>query len=344
VKNACVIIAEAGVNHSGSVDLAYKLIATAHAAGADVIKFQTFCADRIVTKTAQKAGYQTRTTGKAGSQYELLKQLELSQSAFRDLAQYCKQLGIEFMSTPFDIDSAHFLASLGVGTLKVASGELTNLPLLRALGAMKLPLIVSTGMATLGEVEVAVEVFEQAGVPIADITLLHCSSEYPAPVAEVNLRAMLTIGQAFPGAMIGYSDHTEGIAIPVAAAALGARVLEKHLTLDKAMEGPDHKASLSPEEMTAMVLAVRAVGLALGDGRKRPSATEIANRVPARKSITASKAIRKGELLTADNLTTRRPGNGISPMHWDAIVATEATQDYENGDPIIVDRRTLASR
>ncbi|MFL9501554.1 N-acetylneuraminate synthase [Rhodopseudomonas palustris] len=334
MHDRCAIIAEAGVNHNGSIELAYRLVDAAHAAGADIVKFQTFRADQIVTKAAHKAAYQTRTTGQGGSQYEMLKRLELPLPAFGDLAAYCTQVGIEFLSTPFDIESAHFLASIGVKCLKVPSGEITNVPFLRELGGLKLPVILSTGMATIGEVETALGTLENAGVSTRDISLLHCSTEYPAPVAGVNLRAMLTLGQAFPGTTIGYSDHTEGIAISVAAAALGARVLEKHLTLDKTMEGPDHIASLSPAEMTSMVAAVRMVGLALGDGRKQPSAAELANRIPARKSIIAAAPIRKGEPLTPEKLSIRRPGNGISPVYWDIVVGSMATQDYEEGDLI----------
>lgn len=338
---ACSIIAEAGVNHNGSAELAHQLVLAAKNAGADVVKFQTFRADQIVTLDARKADYQLRSTTGETSQYEMLKRLELPESVFRDLAQQCKRSKIGFLSTPFDIDSANFLASIGVSAIKVASGELTNLPLLRELGALDLPLIVSTGMATISEVEGAVEILERAGASLEDITLLHCTTEYPAPVAEVNLKAMLTLGQAFPGTGIGYSDHTEGIEIAVAAAALGARVLEKHLTLDKAMEGPDHVASLSPAEMTQLVSAVRAVELALGDGRKRPSASEIKNRIPARKSITAARFIRQGEVLTVENLAVRRPGTGISPMHWDAVLGLSAVRDFNQGDLIVVDGQPL---
>jgi N-acetylneuraminate synthase len=332
VTNRCLVIAEAGVNHNGSIELAHKLIDAAREAGANIVKFQTFRADLIVTRQAKKAAYQEAAIGEAGSQFDMLKKLELPREAFKELSDHCRQTNIGFMSTPFDIESAQYLQSIGMDIIKVASGELTNLPLLRALGELKLPMIVSTGMATIGEIESAVDVLERAGMKLEDITLLHCSTEYPAPVEEVNLRAMLTIGSAFPEAKIGYSDHTEGIEISIAAAALGARVLEKHLTLDRVMEGPDHRASLAPAQMKELVLAVRSVCSALGDGRKRPSPTELANRTAARKSLAAAQNIRQGDTFTPENVTVRRPGNGISAMYWDAAIGSKATRDYEAGD------------
>jgi len=258
----------------------------------------------------------------------------LPPSAFRDIAAYCSQKGIVFLSTPFDAESAAFLADIGMKALKVGSGDLTDIPFLRQLGAMDLPIMLSTGMARLGEVEDALETIEAAGTPLERITLLHCTTEYPAPAEEVNLRAMLTLGTAFPRVSIGYSDHTEGIDIPVAAAALGARVIEKHITLDRAMAGPDHRASLEPPELERMVSAVRRVTSALGDGRKRPSASELPNRLVARKSIVASRPIVKGEPLSPDNLTVRRPGTGISPAQWDRVVGTLATRAYVADEPI----------
>jgi N-acetylneuraminate synthase len=334
VNPICTIIAEAGVNHNGSVELAFRLVDAAAQAGADYVKFQTFRTEKLVTRQAPKANYQKLTSGAGESQFDMLKRLELPPSAFRDIAAYCGQQKIGFLSTPFDAKSAAFLVDIGMQALKVSSGDLTDIPLLRQLGAMGLPIILSTGMATLGEVDDALEALEAAGTPLERVTILHCTTEYPAPVQDVNLRAMLTLGTAFPRASIGYSDHTEGIDIPIAAAALGARVLEKHVTLDRSMEGPDHRASLEPQELAQMVRAVRRVTSALGDGRKRPSESERPNRLIARKSIVASRAIAKGEMLSADNLTVRRPGSGISPAQWDRVVGTAATRDYAADEPI----------
>lgn len=334
MKPSCAIIAEAGVNHNGSIELALRLVDEAARAGADYVKFQTFRADKLVARHAPKADYQKQTCGASESQYEMLKRLELPESAFRDIAAYCARTGIAFLSTPFDIESAHFLAGLGMSALKVASGDLTDIPFLRQLGAMGLPIVLSTGMATLGEVEDALEALESAGTPFERITVLHCTTEYPAPLDEVNLRAMVTLGAAFARVAIGYSDHTEGIDIPIAAAALGARVIEKHLTLDRSMAGPDHRASLAPPEFARMVQAVRRVSCALGDGRKRPSLAELPNRVAARKSIVASRPIERGETFSPDNLAVRRPGSGISPARWDSIVGTRATRAYAADEPI----------
>lgn len=329
----CQIIAEAGVNHNGSAELAFKLVDAAHAAGADIVKFQTFKADRLVTREAPTAAYQKANMG-ADSQYAMLKGLELTEGVFAELARYCARLGIGFLSTPFDAESAKFLASLGMGMFKVSSGDLTNLPFLRDLAAFGLPIILSTGMATLGEVDDAVRALEESGTALSKQTILHCTTEYPAPVEEVHLSAMQTLRSAFPGATIGYSDHTEGIEIPIAAVALGAEVIEKHFTLDRAMPGPDHKASLEPRELTAMVRAARRVEAALGDSRKRPTASEIPNRKVARKSIVAAQAIAKGDRLTPANITTRRPGHGLSPMRWDEIIGTVASRDFAAGELI----------
>lgn len=330
----CTVIAEAGVNHNGSIELAYRLIDAAAAAGADYVKFQTFRAEALATRAAPKAAYQQATTGSGETQLAMLKRLELPLEAFAELAAYCAKCGINFMSTPFDLEAANYLDGIGMSTFKVSSGDLTNTPLLRALGAKGKPVILSSGMATLGEVEQAVQTLEAAGTPIAQITLLHCTTEYPAPAEEVNLRAMETLRAAFPGATIGYSDHTQGIEIPIAATALGAQVIEKHFTLDRTMEGPDHKASLEPEELTAMVRAIRRVGAALGDGRKRPTASELPNRQVARKSIVAARPIAQGETFTADNLAVRRPGNGLSPTRWDEILGTVATRDYAQDEAL----------
>lgn len=330
----CIVIAEAGVNHNGSLDLAYQLIDVAAVAGADCVKFQTFRADTLVTRAAPKAEYQKVTTGNAESQFDMLKRLELPQEAFADLAKYCAQKNIEFMSTPFDLEAARMLADLGMRTFKVSSGDLTNVPFLREIGKLARPVILSSGMATLGEIEVAVGALQGVGMSIEQITLLHCTTEYPAPPEEVNLLAMNTIRAAFPGVTIGYSDHTQGIDIPIAAAALGAQVVEKHFTLDRTMTGPDHKASLEPAELEAMVKAIRRVSLALGNGRKLPTASEIPNRLIARKSIVAARAIARGETLSEQNLAVRRPGNGMSPARWDEVVGTLATRDYLQDEPI----------
>lgn len=334
MSERCIVIAEAGVNHNGSLDFAYRLVDVAAEAAADFVKFQTFRTEALVTPTAQKADYQKRATGHTESQFEMLKKLELDESAFRELAAYARSKNIGFLSTPFDIESARFLATLGVSAFKVSSGDLTNLPFLRELASMGLPIILSTGMATLGEIEEAVETCERAGVPINRLTLLHCTTEYPAPVEDINLRAMLTIANAFPGATFGYSDHSEGVEIPIAAVALGAQVIEKHFTLDRAMEGPDHKASLEPAELAAMVRVIRRVGAALGDGRKRPSASELPNRQIARKSIVAARPIAKGEVFNEQNLSIRRPGSGISPARWDSLIGLPASRDYAQDEMI----------
>jgi N,N'-diacetyllegionaminate synthase len=323
----CCIIAEAGVNHNGSRELAFELVEAAVAAGADIVKFQTFKAEKLVTKDAPKAAYQARTTQDDSGQFEMLRKLELGDEVFADLMAHCAKRGIGFLSTPFDSDSAAFLAKLGVPAFKVSSGDLTNLPFLRDLASHRLPIILSSGMASLAELDEAVSALLAEGVTARDLTLLHCTTEYPAPVSEVNLKAMLTIRAAYPGTVVGYSDHTEGIHIPVAAAALGAEVLEKHFTLDRTLPGPDHKASLEPAELKAMVDQVRAVEAALGDGWKRPTASELPNRLAARKSIVAARAIRAGEVLSAENLTTRRPGDGISPMRWDEFIGRPAARD-----------------
>ena len=328
----CLVIAEAGVNHNGSIDIARSLIDVAAKAGADFVKFQTFRTQYLVTRSAQKANYQKRATGHTESQFEMLRRLELEESEFCELAAYAKSKNIGFMSTPFDIESARFLAALGVSAFKVSSGDLTNIPFLRELAKMGLPMILSTGMANLGEVEEAVVTCESFGVPIEKLTILHCTTEYPAPVEEINLLAMQTIASAFPGAVIGYSDHSEGIEVPIAAVALGARVIEKHFTLDRNMEGPDHKASLEPVELESMVCAIRRVSLALGDGRKRATTSEMLNRDIARKSIVALTHIIKGDVFSEQNLCIRRPGNGISPSRWDELIGQTAARDYNPED------------
>lgn len=332
-NNKTFIIAEAGVNHNGSFELAKQLVDKAVWAGADCIKFQTFNSKNLVSKNAQKAEYQKKTTDSSESQLDMLKKLELSKEEFIELRDYCNQKGIMFLSTPFDLESIDFLASIGVKTWKVPSGEITNYPFLREIGKRKESVIMSTGMCTIDEVHDAVNVLKSFGT--TDITLLHCTTEYPAPYDSVNLNAMLTLQNEF-GYRVGYSDHTNGIEIPVAAVAMGASVIEKHFTLDKNMEGPDHKASLEPEELKQMVQSIRNVEVALGDGTKQPSDAEKKNISIARKSIVAACDIKKGEIFTDENLTAKRPGNGISPMVWDTILGTKAIRDFKTDELIEV--------
>lgn len=322
-----LIIAEAGVNHNGEMALAKRLIDVAAEAGADLVKFQTFSAERLATQSAPKAEYQNRTTEQAQSQFAMLRQLELSAQMHETLIAHCQAQGIGFFSTGFDIPSLDYLASLGAERFKIPSGEITNLPYLRHIGGFGKPVILSTGMATLGEIEAALDALEIAGTPRARITVLHCNTEYPTPMADVNLRAMVSIREAF-GVAVGYSDHTPGIEVPIAAVALGATVIEKHLTLDRNLPGPDHKASLEPEEFAAMVRAIRNIEQALGDGIKRPSPSEVKNMPIARKSLVAARPIRAGESFTPDNVTAKRPGTGISPMRWDEIIGRVAGRDY----------------
>ena len=316
-----LVIAEAGVNHNGSIELAKSLVNAAADAGADIVKFQTFKADTIVSKTAQKADYQKRTTGTAETQYEMLKRLELSAADHEVLIDRCREKGIGFLSTPFDLDSIRYLHSLGLSCTKVPSGEITNLPYLRAVNANGGKVILSTGMSTLDEVAAALKALKDC-----EVSLLHCTTEYPCPPNEVNLRAMLTLKERF-GLPVGYSDHTQGIEIPVAAVAMGATIIEKHFTLDRNMEGPDHKASLEPNELKAMVAAIRKVEVALGNGDKAPMPSERKNMPIARKSIVAARDIRRGEALTADNLAVKRPGTGISPMEIDRVIGRHAATD-----------------
>ncbi|MFZ4646222.1 MAG: N-acetylneuraminate synthase [Gemmataceae bacterium] len=322
-----LIIAEAGVNHNGNLDLAHHLIDAAVAAEADVIKFQTFSAERLVTSEAKKAEYQTKTTDASESQQAMLRRLELTYETHLQLRAHCRTSGIEFFSTGFDLASVDMLADLGLERFKVPSGEITNLPYLRHVGRYGKPVLLSTGMATLGEIEAALAVLEAAGTPREYITVLHCTTEYPTPMTDVNLRAMLSIRDAFKVA-VGYSDHTPGIEVPIAAVALGATVIEKHFTLDRNLDGPDHRASLEPAELKAMVKAIRNVELSLGDGIKRPGASEIRNIPIVRKSLVAAHAIRTGEPFTEANLTVKRPGTGLSPMWWDIVVGRKAARDY----------------
>ncbi len=330
-----LVIAEAGVNHNGDPDLAKRLIDAAAQAGADLVKFQTFSADRLVTAFAAKADYQTRTTDAGESQHAMIRRLELSRPLHETLIARCRERGIGFFSTAFDIQSLDLLAELGLDRFKIPSGEITNLPYLRHAGGFGKPVILSTGMATLGEIEAAIDVLETAGTPRERITILHCNTEYPTPMQDVNLRAMLAIRAAF-GVPVGYSDHTAGIEVPIAAVALGATVIEKHLTLDRNLPGPDHNASLEPDELAAMVHAIRNIELALGDGIKRPSPSEAKNKPIARKSIVAAVPIRAGEPFTADNLAVKRPGTGLSPMRWDEMVGLRATRNFDKDELIEV--------
>lgn len=322
------IIAEAGVNHNGSMELAKQLVDVAVAAGADAVKFQTFKAANLVSQKAEKAEYQKQTTCANESQFDMIKKLELNEAAHHELIAYCQLKGIEFLSTPFDHDSIKLLHELGLRTFKIPSGEITNLPYLRHIGQLNKQIILSTGMANLGEIEAAIDVLTRAGTAREQITILHANTEYPTQMQDVNLRAMQTLGQAF-NLPYGYSDHTQGIEVPIAAVALGASVIEKHFTLDRNMEGPDHKASLEPDELTAMVAAIRNIEQALGSPVKQPSPSEAKNKAIARKSIVAKTAIKKGEQLTEANLAVKRPGTGISPMRWDEVLGSVAQKDYQ---------------
>ena len=324
---ATLVIAEAGVNHNGDMHLAKQLIEAAAESGADVVKFQTFKADKLATTKAGKASYQQQTTDNAENQQEMLQRLELAPDQHQQLISHCHNTGIEFLSTAFDDPSVDLLNTLNLKRLKIPSGEITNLPYLRRIGELGKPLILSTGMANLGEIEAALAVLETAGTNRAQITVLHCTTEYPAPMAEVNLRAMQTIGQAF-GVAVGYSDHTAGIEVPIAAVALGATVIEKHITLDQNLPGPDHKASLEPKEFAAMVRTIRNIEQALGNGIKRPTASEAANLPIVRKSLVASRAISIGELFSATNIIAKRPGTGISPMRWDELIGHPSPRDF----------------
>ena len=324
------IIAEAGVNHNGSLAIAKSLAEAAKEAGADCVKFQTFKAEKLVSRSARKAAYQEGTTGE-GTQADMLKQLELSYDEFRELKAHCDRIGIQFLSTPFDPDNIAFLDTMDMPFWKVPSGEVTNAPYLAAIGKTGKPVVLSTGMCTLEEVGAAIRVLRENGS--GEIRLLQCNTEYPTPFEDVNLRAMATMREAF-GLETGYSDHTRGIEAPIAAAALGAGIIEKHFTLDRNMEGPDHKASLEPGELAAMVQAIRHIELALGTGVKTPSPSEQKNIAAARKSLVAARAIRQGETLTAENLAVKRPGTGVSPMRWDEVIGTKAVRDFEEDELI----------
>ncbi|WP_284139065.1 N-acetylneuraminate synthase [Virgibacillus sp. LDC-1] len=325
------IIAEAGVNHNGSLALAKQLVDQAKEAGADCIKFQTFKAKNIASKNAKKATYQKEQTGADETQLQMLENLELSFEEFRALHAYCQAKEIAFLSTAFDFDSIDFLNELKMDIWKIPSGDITNLPYLMQIAALNMPVILSTGMSTMAEIEAALQVLKQHGA--GEITVLHCTTEYPAPMEDVNLLAMKTIGEAF-GVSIGYSDHTKGIEIPIAAVAMGATVIEKHFTLDRSMEGPDHKASLEPHELKAMVQAIRNVEKAIGNGEKKPAPSEEKNIAVARKSIVAQHNIQKGELFSTENITVKRPGDGLSPMKWFEVIGQRAARDFEEDELI----------
>ena len=329
--SAVFVIAEAGVNHNGSAELAKRLIDAAADAGCDAVKFQTFKAADLVEPDAPKADYQKRNAkNRAESQYEMLKKLELSKSDTRMLKAYCRKRGILFLSSPFDCDSADFLSKLGVPIFKIPSGEITNLPYLRRINSFGRAVILSTGMATLSEISAALKVLRDCKV-----SLLHCTTEYPCPFDAVNLNAMLAMKRRFR-LPVGYSDHTRGIEVSVAAVALGAEIIEKHFTLSREMDGPDHKASLEPDELKRMVSSIRNVSAALGDGAKRPSAVEAKNAAVARKSIVAKRRIKKGELFSDANLAAKRPATGISPMKWDSVVGKTAPRDFEKNERIVL--------
>lgn len=321
-----LIIAEAGVNHNGSLEVAKKLAKTAKECGADIVKFQTAKLNSLVSKYACMAEYQKKNMGEEMSQQEMLKNLLLTFDEFEELSCYCREIGISFLSTPFDMESIDFLSNLGCDIWKIPSGEITNLPYLEKIAKTNKKVILSTGMCEMQEVEEAIDILEQNGAGL--ITLLHCTTQYPTPYEDVNLRAMITMRERFNNLDVGYSDHTKGIEVPIAAVAMGAKVIEKHFTLDCTMEGPDHKASLEPQELYEMVRAIRNIESALGNGEKKPADVELPNRAVARKSIIASKNIRKGDILSVENLTTKRPGNGISPMRWYEVLGTVAVRDF----------------
>ena len=328
-----LVIAEAGVNHNGDLVTALSLVDVATESGADIVKFQTFTADQLVTQDAAKAEYQKVTTGNTETQFEMLRKLELSHNDHLAIIERCQERGIGFLSTGFDISNVDMLVGLGMNRIKVPSGEITNLPYLRHIGGLVLPTILSTGMADLEEVRNALDVLLACGSAKSDVTILHCTTDYPAAMGDVNLQAMVTMRDAF-GVEVGYSDHTLGYEVAVAAVALGAAVIEKHLTLDRESAGPDHAASLEPEEFANMVRAIRNIEIALGDGIKRPQSSEFANMAVARKSLVASERIQEGEAFTSMNILAKRPGSGLSPMLWDEVLGQKATREYAPNEMI----------
>jgi N,N'-diacetyllegionaminate synthase len=328
-----MIIAEAGVNHNGDIKLAKKLVDVAHEAGADYVKFQLFKTESVISKFAKKADYQKETTNPTESQLEMVKKLELSQQEHLDLLAYCNKVGIKYLSSPFDHRSIDLLEQMNIDLYKIPSGEITNLPYVRKIAKIGKPTIVSTGMANLKEVGETIDILTNNGTPKELITVLHCNTEYPTPMSDVNLNAMITIKNEFD-VKIGYSDHTNGIEVPTAAVAMGATVIEKHFTLDNKMEGPDHRASLNPVELKQMVTAIRNIEIALGSSEKKPSPSEGKNALVARKSIVAGRSIKKGELLSENNLEIKRPGDGINPMTWDSILGKIAIRDFSEDEQI----------
>ena len=333
VSNRTVIIAEAGVNHNGDIEIAKQLIDVAAEAGADYVKFQTFNADRIVTRSAVKAEYQQKSAKSSETQYEMLKKLELSFEMHKELISHCEQKSIKFLSTGFDTESIDMLIELGQQLIKIPSGEITNLPFLRHIGSLRLPVILSSGMSTMDEIGSALSILYEGGLSRNQITVLHCTTEYPTPMDEVNLRAMKSIATRF-GVAVGYSDHTLGIEVSIAAVALGSAVIEKHFTIDRLLPGPDHKASLEPIELTELVRAIRNIEVSLGSETKVPTVGEVKNRCVVRKSILAGKAIKAGEVFSESNLVVKRPGDGISPMRWDQLIGKIAIRDYSADEKI----------
>lgn len=326
-----LIIAEAGVNHNGDIDNAFKLIDTAKAAGADIVKFQTFNANKLASRYAQKAEYQKTFTNKSESQLDMLRSLELTKKQHKELIDYCTKKGIQFLSTPFDLDSIEMLQELNLPMYKIPSGEITNLPYLIRIASLQKPVILSTGMCTMNEIREAVTILREYGTN--DISILHCNTQYPTPYEDTNLLAMLTLKQEF-GEKVGYSDHTLGIEVPIAAVAMGAKIIEKHFTLDKNMDGPDHAASLEPEELELMVKSIRNIEKALGNGKKVPSKSEVDNIAVARKSIVAKTNILEGDTFTENNITVKRPGTGISPMKWFYVLGKTAKKKFEEDELI----------
>lgn len=326
-NNHVIIIAEAGVNHNGSLEMAKEMVLAAKEAGADYIKFQTGVPEKVISKFAEMADYQKTNVGVKESQLDMVRKIMLSQAEFKPLKEYCDKQGAKFMSTPFDLTSIDVLAPLGMDYWKIPSGEITNLPYLRKIAKFHQPVILSTGMSCLGEIEDALRVLTENGLEKEQISLLHCNTEYPTPFEDVNLKAMVTLGECF-GVRVGYSDHTKGIEVPIAAVAMGAKIIEKHFTLDKSLPGPDHVASLEPQELKAMVDAIRNIEKAIGTGVKQVSSSEKKNIAIARKSIIAAKDIKAGDKFTEENLTVKRPGNGINPMRWDEVIGQEAKRDF----------------
>lgn len=328
-----IIIAEAGVNHNGNYELAKQLVVKAKEAGVDYVKFQTAKPELVISQFAEMADYQKTNTGTQESQLEMCKKIHLTFDDYKPLKAYCEEVGVKFMSTPFDMPSIDLLAEIGMDYMKVPSGEITNLPYLRKIAKLGMPVILSTGMSRIGEVEDALNILIDGGMKREDIILLHCNTEYPTPYEDVNLKAMLTLRDTF-GVRVGYSDHTKGIEVPIAAVAMGAEVIEKHFTLDHNLPGPDHIASLEPDELKAMVDAIRNIEKAVGTGLKVVSNSEAKNIKIARKSIIAARDIKAGEVFTEENLTVKRPGDGVSPMLWDSVIGTKAIRDFVYDEPI----------